>query len=299
MARPTKLAAELAREVGEPPSRIQGWIERGLGPASPGTDPAEHFRRLAPLLGTGREDDVAVLKLAADGYPCRRLRELLGHIASDERPDTADPQELVEHLMSDETVADLRRLIEAQARQVPVPKEWASLPESEMPDAERAELIGRTAALSIADLTVGDPDPYFVDLYELNEAAAPTGEPFDDDAAQVTSALFSSIRTLARTSPTWIENASPDELAGGVAAARALIESGVAAVAGLDAWGEEAKWRRIGLLASVAQPVLQTLLAVAGMIPVGTALPPPVRAYLGAIATFAESPGKPVQPPVD
>jgi hypothetical protein len=203
--------------------------------------------------------------------------------------------------MDDETTADIQRLLLAQARQAPVPEEWAALAESEMPNAERAELIGRAAALPIADLTVGDPvDPYdLAEVYRLCEAAAPTGEPFDDDAAQVTSALFSFIRTQTRTSRTWIETASPEELAQGVAAARVLIESSVAAAAGLDAWGEEATWRRIGLLASVARPVLQTLLAVAGMIPAETVLPPTVRTYLGAIGSFAESPGSRRRPSVE
>lgn len=294
MARPTRLAAELAKATGEPASRVQRWIEDGYGPATPEIDAVEHFRHLVPLMGTGKNGNVAVLKMAADGYPCRRLRTVLASLTEYEGPDTNDPQELVEYLMGDPTATDLRDLMLAQARKAPVPPEWelGDSPEAEMSDAERADLTTRAMALPAADLTVGSlVDPYdYAEHYRLSEAVVPTGEPFDDASAQIMASLYGFVRETARTARTWIENASPGELARGVAAARMLVDAGMASVPGLDAWGDEAKWRRIGLLAAVASPMLELLLAVVGMIPTGTAMSPAVRAYVSAL----EQPQKPL-----
>ena len=287
MPRPTKLAVEIARTLDMLPGRVQGWIEDGYGPADAEVDAAEHFRRLAPLMGTGRDGDVAVLKMAADGYPCRRLRTVLASLTEDDGPDTDDPQELVEHLMGDPTATDLRDLLLAQARKATAPVEWetANLPEAEMPDAKRADLTVRTEALTFADLTVdslADPGD-FAEHHRVSEAVMPTGDPFDDASAQVMASLFGFVRETARGARAWIGNASPAELARGVAAARTLVEAGMASVPGLDAWGDEARWRRIGLLASVASPVLEVLLSAVGMIPAGTTMPPAVRAYVSTL----------------
>ena len=294
MARPTRLAAELAKATGEPASRVQRWIEDGYGPATPEIDAAEHFRHLVPLMGTGKNGDVAVLKMAADGYPCRRLRTVLASLTEDEGPDTDDPQELVEHLMGDPTATDLRDLLLAQARKAPAPVEWetGNIPEAEMPDAKRADLAVRTEALTFADLTVGKPiDPYdYAEHHRVSEAVVPTEEPFDDASAQIVASLYGFVRETARTARTWIEKASPGELASGVAAARKLVEAGMVSVPGLDAWGDEARWRRIGQFAPVALPMLEMLLSRVGMIPTGTAMPPAVRAYVSAL----DQPQKPL-----
>lgn len=301
MARSTQLAARIADQLGETPSRIQSWIERGYGPAGD-SDLVEHFRHVAPYMGEGRDGDVAVLKAAADDYPCRRLREVLAQLASCDGPDATDPEELVEHFMADETVSDLRTLWTEMAADTPVP-EWTAgnFPEAAMPRAERADVLARSAAYALADLTMDAPltPEDYAEVYGLTEAAAATGEAFDDDAGQIVAGLFSFVRGLARTSRTWIETATPGELARGVAAARVLTEARIAAVPA-PAWSDEAKWRRIGLMASVAGPLLHVIWTAAGMVPAGTVAPPAVRTYMDALRGMhadsqSPSPGRPYQ----
>ena len=205
MARPTQLAARLAEQLGETPSRVQSWIERGYGPAGD-ADPVEHFRRLAPLMGEGRTGDVAVLKMAADGWPCRRLRDVLRSVA-EPRPDEEaldDPDELVDAVMSDPSLpgrtmmlADApseppvewcaprdtpelppteEELAEAKAREKELhgTKELASLPEhlaqrsvTGLDEPAIADLLTRSAFLPVADVVTGrDVEPE--DLNDLN-----------------------------------------------------------------------------------------------------------------------------------
>ncbi len=282
MARPTKLAAELATVAGESASRVQRWIEDGYGPAGAEIDAAEHFRRLAPLMGTGRDGDVAVLRMAADGYPCRRLRDVLAGLAGDD--EALDADELVEHLMGDETVGDLRELWTEQARSIGAPSDLAA---AGMPDEPGLpDLVVRTAALPIADAVAGHPVEMF-DTAELNrmggwEQLGMPALPFDESAARIDLDMLTFARETARRGEAWIATSSPDELARGVAAAGVIVEALAVMHPGVGAWSDEHRWRRIGFLAPIAQTVLAVAIACldfAADVP----LSPALRRYADAL----------------
>jgi hypothetical protein len=303
MPRPTKLAAQIAGALDLPAGRVQGWIEDGYGPAGD-ADPVEHYQRLAPLLGTGRDGDVAVLKMAADGYPCRRLRDVLTtSFAGDE---ALDAEGLIEHLMGDETVADFRELWTDQTRSTGAPDDLtaAAMPEAPLTPRERArlgeddppahlversetaldepgltELVIRAAALPIADTVAGNPVEMF-DTAELNrtggwEQLGMPAMPFDDEAAQLDLHMLALAHEVARQHETWIASASPDELARGVAASRVMVDALAVKMPRVNTWGDEHRWRRIGFFAPMAQPLLAVAIAcldLAADVPVSPAL---------------------------
>jgi hypothetical protein len=305
MPRPTKLAAQIAGALDLPAGRVQGWIEDGYGPAGD-ADPVEHYGRLAPLLGTGRNGDVAVLNMAADGYPCRRLRDVLTALANPGGNEALGADDLVEHLMGDATVADFRELWTDQARSAGVPDDLtaAAMPEAPLTPSERAglgeddpaahlveraataldepghaELVVRTAALPIADLVAGNRVEMF-DTAELNRMGGweQLGMPamaFDEEAAQLDIGTLALVHEAARQHETWIASASPDELARGVAASRVMLDALAVMLPGANGWGDEHRWRRIGFFAPMAQPLLAVAIAcldLAADVPVSPAL---------------------------
>ena len=77
------------------------WKDAGYGPAEEVSraEYLDHFRALAPLMGTGRNGNVAVIKMADSGRACRRLAEVLRSYTALQagEVDSRDADELVEY----------------------------------------------------------------------------------------------------------------------------------------------------------------------------------------------------------
>ena len=305
MPRPTKLAIQLGGALDLPAGRVQGWIEDGYGPAGD-ADPVEHYRRLAPLLGTGRDGDVAVLKMAADGYPCRRLRDVLTRLTHPDDDGTGDADELVERFANDPMFGDLRRIVTDDARHPPA--DWQGLPEAVAPETDAIDITTRAAVVPIADMLTGSPVEPF-DSAELDRLVGVaerrlglTPARLDDEKAEVNLAAFDQARAAVSTSNGWLGAALPAELAGGVKAAKTLVDALAVMYPTVGAWGEEHRWRRIGLLAPVAAPVLAHLHEVIGSAQELGALPDFLQPFLHASldqSTHVPTPESLESPPRD
>ncbi|MDA8313070.1 MAG: hypothetical protein M0Z46_21130 [Actinomycetota bacterium] len=289
MARPTRLAAELAKATGEPASRVQRWIEDGYGPATPEIDAAEHFRHLVPLMGTGKNGNVAVLKMAADGYPCRRLREVLVSLFGVNEPGFSDPDELVNEVMGDDTLLG-RGMIMSDAPMEP-PSEWQAMPEASLRGAELRGLLTGSALLPLADLATGRPvEPG--DLHDLSRhgpwrrLGLPEPPVSEGDEAAMDLLCLRICTAAVLNGQAWVEKASPRELAEHVAAAMCLAEALEALYPAARSQGEEKRWLLVGALTPSAPTVLRVLQALVGDLDgPGAGYPhtPEIDAYLAAI----------------
>lgn len=282
MPKSTKLATRIAHDLDETPSRVQGWIEGGYGPGGD-RDILEHFRRLAPLMGTGRDGDVAVLKLADDGWPCRRLGEVLTRLSRSPFT-TDDPEQLVEYVMAAPELSAVRDLLLRTAGSLAPPKEYAVTEDIDEPALP--ELFVRSSFLPIADTMTGAPvaTDEAVDLERMGQhhfsqlgIPAPTDEDQEAVAADDITALRLVVR-LAGGAEKWLESADLNELARGVAAARASVEGLEAMGLAFSSLGDEERWRFIGRMTPVAAIVFTFLrmavdalgLADAGVLPLTT-----------------------------
>lgn len=142
-----------------------------------GADPSRdahrlaHWRQLAPLVGPGRPYDVAALKLAAAGYPCSKLREVLLNL-----------QAPGAKVFSDETVVAVtnrqRNGADYIVKNGPSTSkiteyQVAGLPEADDP-REEASIYFNGAREDLRSL-LDDPyqeDPCLEDDYEVTRAAA-------------------------------------------------------------------------------------------------------------------------------
>jgi hypothetical protein len=233
MARPTKKALVLAEKVGESPATVQRWIEDGFGPAGD-IPPEEHFRKLAPLMGTGRDADIATLKMAADGYPERRLSGVPDKI----RKDPA-------------TVKLLERLSERLS--APVGDEY----HPDEPNIGR--ILTTEALLPIADALTGsqvganDVDTFRFVIDTHNESAGiPSTPGWGDGELGLIADVVNQLASISRDAPRRYETADSAELVKGVVAARVMVDLLSLCSAHFANLGDEDQWRLVALFAPTA-----------------------------------------------
>jgi|GEM_PF-5228526 len=267
MARPTRTNAQLALELGQSPSRVQGWLEGGYFPAEPVSheDLLAHCRALDPLTGPGRDGNVAVLKMAAQDRACRRLRDVLDRLQrlNPDEEDTDDPDDLVEYASQAPHLAPVLELYRSLAVDVEAQGSYRNESEPAAPDS-----IAKTAMLPAADVATGNPvDPDdTIDLNHLlnNLSARLHGgrlpEDFvtpDEDLAIVRFAVG-----VARQATDWLKRASNEDLVRGVKCACAVIDITNVLGVPFETLGDEERWRSIGRLALTAFPIVRQMMVM-------------------------------------
>jgi hypothetical protein len=226
-------------------STVARCRDEGLGPV--GRDVVDHYRALAPFVGRGRSYDVAALRMAALGYPTRRLRTVLLS------PYGSNPER------GSKVFDVLKAIIAGSAERIAVtaPLYDPSLGMPETP-AEEAMLIADGVLGDVEDLASGETglvlDDYrkvAVDVVATHVGPAEPGREVYADEFAGYMEQFASALNNGRSA---IEAASLEELAISVATAA-------------DAWsrtfvrklpiGEEDSWRIIGALAPAAGVFVQ------------------------------------------
>lgn len=240
MARPTARHVALAEQLERSPSTIAGWEARGLGvaPGSERLSPVEHLRLVAELIGTGRPDDVAMVKMAAlHRSPCRGLRAVLGEgLDVPELP--SDPNDRdrwwsrfeatppASWQRARETTRGLAvAAIDELYHDGAVPAAQDALADVAMTSAQHAFMEG---VLGV------EPD-------ELGQADLGTLLPVG-----LTPNALRRLGATLRRMPAWVESASADALADAVGLARELVG------ARAPSSGEEAYWREVAAAAPLA-----------------------------------------------
>jgi hypothetical protein len=274
MARPTKVTIALAGRLGRPAATVQGWLDRGYGPAQPLTPrrECEHFDAVAEYAGPGHDPTVACLKLAAAGYPTANLRAVLrGLVKLDPgEEDTQDPEELVEGAMSNRQLMPITAEMRRRAHLLgPLPEHEALA--SDIDEPGTPELLLRSAMLPVADAVTGqEVEP--LDLIDLGHvidagtvrAGVLTLDP--EASGQIDLAILRRTAKITRGAEAWLETAGPAELARGVQAAKVLVEALALLGIRFSDLGDEDRWRTVGRLAPVAVPMLHSLLAVSDVV---------------------------------
>ena len=247
MPRPTPKDVAMSEAVDSvlSASQIRRCLDEGLGPI--GRDAHDHYRALVPFIGAGRSYDIAALRMAALGYPTRRLRTVL--LA----PYSSNPER------GSKLFDVLRAIIAGSAERIAVtaPLYDPSLGMPETPE-EEAALIADGVLGDVEDLASGETglalDDYrkvALDLVTTHVGPAEPGREVYADEFAGYMVQFASALNNGRSA---IEAASLEELAISVATAA-------------DAWsrtfvgklpiGEEDSWRIIGALAPAAGVFVQ------------------------------------------
>ena len=264
MPRPTKLAVSLSHTLDATPSQVQGWLEMGYGPAD-GKVAVEHFERLTPLMGTGRDGDVAVLKMAADGWPCIRLRQvLLGFQELGQgEVDSGDADELVEYAMTSPHLSQVAAYLRKMATLAELPAEYTG-PESIPREPDLPDIRARAAFLPFAmALHEGPVDGYdLAESDELLDVALSTMldddvPKLDEEGMAALAAMTNAVSQRMREVPAWILDATTEDLVAGVQASQKVLEA--LGVMGLRFDGDEEHWRWIGRLAPTAAELVTSL----------------------------------------
>jgi hypothetical protein len=293
--RTTKASEELAKELGLSPSRVQGWFEGGFEPARDVSHKVlvAHFQALDPITGTGRNADVATIKMAAQGYQCARLRETLWSLQDfDPSHAIGDADELVE-------VADplLKAALQRSAERLGAPPEY---PDEPGLAAARADAAVLSVAMAAVGEQVGPHD--FVDMDELmNEPVArlaevePSEVPSDLDQ---TAALMQRIADVVfGSAQRWFDEADDDDLILGVKSARRGIDT--LKILGLEFGGDEEEWLWVGRFAPTAERMITSLVRIyeAFYLPyaAGKTIAPGERALVETL-TGKPIPSEPVAP---
>jgi hypothetical protein len=253
--RSTKASAALAHELGYTPSRVQGWFEGGFHPAHDVShkERLAHFQALDPLTGTGRNADVATIKMAALGFQCARLREtLLGLQDFDPSHAISDAEELVE-------AADAmpKAALQRSAERLGVPEGFHDEP-------GLASARAGAAIWPLAMVAVGEPvEPHdFAELDELmNEPIARLSEvdasevPTDLEGAAALSRRIADV--VIGAAQRWFKEASDDELMKGVKAARRGVDA--LKILGVEFGGDEEEWLWVGRMAPISERMVASL----------------------------------------
>lgn len=104
--RTSKLDEELGRRYGWPARRFEDWRSKGLGPRWGDPRHADrHWETLAPLMGSGRDADVAAVRMAAAGYCTDRLAGAVDRLASLDRRRERDDTGISSDTMAEATLA--------------------------------------------------------------------------------------------------------------------------------------------------------------------------------------------------
>ena len=245
----------MAQDLGLSPSRVQGWYEAGLQPAHAVSrkELLAHFQALDELTGTGRDAEVAIIKMAARGFQCARLREsLLGLQDFDPSHAISDADELVQ-------VADPLPMayLQRSAERLGVPPGFRNEP-------GLAPARAGAAVLALAQTAVGEPigPRDFVDLDELlNEPVArlagvdPSEVPTDLEGTAALSRRI--VEVVTGSAQRWFDEASDDDFLAGVTSARRVVDA--LKILGLEFGGDEEEWITVGQVTPVAERMLASL----------------------------------------
>ena len=286
MARTTKRSREIASDLEgvASASQVERWTVDEYGPDEPlsRSELVEHFAALAPLMGSGRDGDVAVIRMAAEHLRrCKRLRTvLLGVIPQSELAGRTADELLAEGRAVAASVShgrwtsplDMARFLQrganiavnASAQTQEVDDELGRGESAERAKNLRSGVLG-TAELSIAQALTGEPtEPEdAADLLQISGAGiedavgAPiTGALFDPAEG---SRLFALAAAVAKGSRYWAETSAVEDLAQGVAVAAQMVA--IFDLVGVDvpAVGTEDRWLVIGKMAPAAFQLGATL----------------------------------------
>jgi hypothetical protein len=230
----------------------------------------EHFRLLAPLMGRGRDGDVAVLRMAGEHRrACLRLRQVLvSLVPAGVGEVSVDADHFLDQVPGGaQTIDALLPWLRQGASLAPLNYfRPATPPEEAREDILAAARLRVGQALAGEKCEPGDA----VDLVTVMQASAQAavgsvvGEdpPSPEDLAEATTDLDAAA-AIARGARHWAETAPIDELLLGVVAANGLFP--LLEVLGIGNLGSEDRWRWVGRLAGpslgfVAIPGMATLL---------------------------------------
>ena len=275
MPRATKSAIRLAQEIGETASQVQGWLEAGYGPTGDG-DIADHFRRLAPLMGTGRDGDVAVIKMAVQGLADRRLRDVFAELqVLDPDEDTSGPDAVLSTITSSPMFAATRSTFVALAGEAgtPIEADYQQVGEVGNVEPEQAlsEVRANAAMLEVLDAHFGHSTERedLAEMSDLIDASATRLAGSDGghnrEFQTKDAAIVDYVVSASHAVIDWIENASPEELCQGAQASERLVD-GLSFLGFLNFNGDEERWRWVGRLAPTASNMLELVLAMTEML---------------------------------
>jgi hypothetical protein len=216
-------------------------------------------------MGRGRDGDVAVLKLAAEGRPCLRLRDVLKTLDAEDREPHDDADQLLRTVeavggpiwnMNVRAAADLGPPLDFDTRVGP----------TEEPEPVDAQFVARVAALPVVQALAGEAleDNDFDDLNRIGNIMIErlAREPVPDDLGLDLrhGSIMSCALAVLQGVPSWLDEATMLDLAKGVQAARGLLDSFTAIDA--RAWDlpDEERWRWIGRLAPLAFALIPGLM---------------------------------------
>ncbi len=252
MARAYEIDRQASEQIGGvlSASQVNRLRSEGLGPALECDDAQAHWQALVPFVGTGRSCDVAALRMAAIGYPTRRLRQVLAN------PDPDGTRALVNM----DTARDLLGLAATRMVGKGTPAQAADLPES--PQEEAAVMLG-AALLSAEDLLSEGGDIACEDLTSLaveavamlREGADPGWAPYPEEVGKfgVAAASYMNERVA------WAESASDEELVESLQLVAALWDGTPVRRAKL---GDEDRWRLLAVMAPCAGLLIEWIAEV-------------------------------------
>ena len=225
----------------------------------------DHCRELERLTGPGRDGDVAVIKMAAAGFACRKLHSVIAELnrLGPDETDSSSADELVEYAMSaphHSSVADsLRRWADEDG----VPIEHQALEDMIPLEPDLSEVRARAALLPIAQAVVHESvEPEVLQEFDelLNQPLSRmAGEEvgFDGEMQKAMSILINRIAFQAETAINELDSLSSEELIRGVQAADHMLQA--ISINEISIAADEERWRWVGRLAPIAPLVLDPL----------------------------------------
>jgi len=262
MARPTQIdvSQSVASGGALSPSQVNRLRAAGLGPP-PGSDIGTYWAALAPYVGTGRDLDVAAVRMATEGYATARLRTVISAPADDARGG-----QIVEILRSFTASAAAGIVRDGTWRQV------AEMPET--PGEEACYLVDG-ASLDFEDALAGvDPSPLFIDAAQISARIATDARGLDGPQRELYpdefSGWFAEAGRRLSVAEAWAKTAPAAEL---VAEVQALATLWHATAAGRLSLGDEDTWRMIAGLAPVASLLVELVAEVQSQITTGAQVP--------------------------
>jgi hypothetical protein len=224
----------------------------------------------AGLTGKGRDNDIAVLQLAAMGRACVRLRPLLEDLQKPaDGDDSEDADDLVEYAMTERRLSPVSEYLRMCAEQAGGLMDHRPLVEEGWVEPDLSRTRARAALLPVGMTVVGEPVEAddFAELNQLLDVPTarlanvavpnPVDNDDDDDGFQEVTLRVAS---LVREADEWLERASNDQLIQGVQAADKMMTA--LECLGLKWGGYEDRWRWVGRLAPTAPRVMTALAAV-------------------------------------
>ncbi len=289
MAKPSKRSLRLAAVLGgiASASQLERWTADGYGPVQvlSERESLEHWRLLAPLMGEGRDGDVAVLRMAGEHHrACRRLREVLVELIPANVAEAASTIDTagVESALADvpggpEMIDRLFPGLEAGAAATPVNEGYLQATRTSRDEDQDNRL--RAANLEGLEAIAGEPmEPAdILDLATTMRSAVQSATGQIVEGGDVEDADLTALKhvldlgpTIAKGSRGWAEHAPYDELVAGVTTAKALLAPLEMLGLLMEPPGLEESWRMAGRFAFAALTMLQrvpTLSLLAGAFP--------------------------------